>query len=316
MSKTVNPALHPEALYAKSQVYISKGLRAKRSGELDEYQLWASLALELLAKSSLSSSIHPALIADPQHYQSLFAACGHPLSPDIKTITAKTLFPRLTHVSKRFDTRVQKFCEQLSLRRNSELHSGESPFSGMKTEAWEKKYWHAIAVILEIQEKGLEQWLGAEDSKAPKQILENTDAAIKMAVQTRISHAREDFETAHKNIEKRAEYVQNNECTRVYSHRKEFDINIDSFELSDCPSCGAKGVLGGMFWEEEVCDEIDQDDPFVEYVDKIYLSEEFLCKVCGLHLLGFKEIEASPLPEEFHEFDERKREFEPDYGND
>lgn len=154
MSNSTNPALHEEALYAKSQVYIAKGLRAKANGDLDEYQLWASLALELLAKSSLSS-IHPALVADPMHYQSLFAACGYQISPDIKTITAKTLFPRLGHVSRRFDFRVQSFCEQLSLRRNSEIHSGESPFSGMKAEAWEKKYWHAVEVILEIQRKGL-----------------------------------------------------------------------------------------------------------------------------------------------------------------
>lgn len=315
MSNSTNPALHEEALYAKSQVYIAKGLRAKANGDLDEYQLWASLALELLAKSSLSS-IHPALVADPMHYQSLFAACGYQISPDIKTITAKTLFPRLGHVSRRFDFRVQSFCEQLSLRRNSEIHSGESPFSGMKAEAWEKKYWHAVEVILEIQRKGLEQWLGAEDSKAPKQILRDAKAAIQMAVQTRISHAKEDFETAHKNKEERTRYIKEHECTRAYEHWKEFGSNMEGFELNECPSCGAKGILGGILWSEEVSDENDENDPFVEYVEKTYASEEFLCKVCGLHLVGIKEIEASPLPEEFFETEEREREFEPDYGND
>lgn len=315
MSNSNNPALHSEALYSKSQVYIAKGLRAKASGDLEEYQLWASLALELLAKSSLSN-IHPALVADPNHYQSLFAACGHQISPDIKTITAKTLFLRLSHVSRRFDVRVQGFCEQMSLRRNSEIHSGESPFSGMKVEAWEKTYWYAIEVILEIQHKSLEQWLGAEDSKAPKQILSDAAAAVKMAVQTRISHAGDDFLAAQKNEEKRAKFIKEHECKRAHEYWKDFDPNMEGFELNNCPSCGAIGILGGVLWSEEVSDEIDENDPFVEYVEKTYSSEEFLCKVCGLHLLGTKEIQASPLPEEFYETEERERAFEPGYGND
>jgi hypothetical protein len=143
--KNTHLALLPETLYSKSQVYIGRGLRAKNAGDLEEYQLWASLALELLAKSSLSD-VHPSLVADPTHYQSLFAACGKPLSADVKTITAKTLFERLGHISQAFDTRLKTFCEQLALRRNSEIHSGESPFSGMLLEAWEKHFWYAIQV--------------------------------------------------------------------------------------------------------------------------------------------------------------------------
>jgi len=135
MKPTTNPALERDALYAKSQLYIRRGLRAQADNDTEEYQLWASLALELLGKAALAK-VHPALVADPLHYQSLFAACGRQLSPDIKTITAKTLFERLSHIDKSFDSRHQKFCEQMAIRRNSELHSGESPFSGMSAEAW------------------------------------------------------------------------------------------------------------------------------------------------------------------------------------
>src|SRR6266705_6622748 len=115
MKEPTNPALEAEALYTKSQVYIARGLRAQRAGEADEYQLWGSLALELLGKAALAK-VHPALVADPTHYQSLFAACGRQISPDIKTITAKTLFERLGHIEKDFDSRHQRFCEQMALR--------------------------------------------------------------------------------------------------------------------------------------------------------------------------------------------------------
>ena len=153
MKSNTMPSLSPETLYSKAKLYIKRGLKAKSNNDLDEYQLWASLAMELLAKASLST-IHPSLIADPTHQNSIFAACGIKSSLDIKTITTKTLFDRLSHISEKFDTRVRNFCEQLSLQRNAELHSGESPFSG-KTDSWEDHYWYAIQLILSLQEKDL-----------------------------------------------------------------------------------------------------------------------------------------------------------------
>ena len=71
MKPTTNPALERDALYAKSQVYIRRGLRAQGEKDTEEYQLWASLALELLGKAALAK-VHPALVADPTHYQSLY----------------------------------------------------------------------------------------------------------------------------------------------------------------------------------------------------------------------------------------------------
>src|SRR4051794_17617854 len=104
-------ALSADALFAKSQVYIQRAFRAQSANDFEEYQLWASLSLELLGKAALAR-VHSALVADPQHYESLFAACGKPISPDVKTITAKTLFTRLGHLEKSFDARRQRFCEQ------------------------------------------------------------------------------------------------------------------------------------------------------------------------------------------------------------
>ncbi len=47
MPNDVFIAINGGALQAKSQVYIGRGLARKVDGDLDEYQLWASLALEL-----------------------------------------------------------------------------------------------------------------------------------------------------------------------------------------------------------------------------------------------------------------------------
>jgi hypothetical protein len=135
-TKEIAPALSPEALLGKSKVFIARALAAKNQKAMGEYQLWASLALELLGKSALAA-IHPCLVADPQSYVSLFAAAGMHVGTDLKTITAKTLFERLSHASKRFDKKTQEYCERMSLKRNAELHSGEAPFEAVIPTSWE-----------------------------------------------------------------------------------------------------------------------------------------------------------------------------------
>jgi hypothetical protein len=49
MPENVFIAISGDALHAKSKVYIGRALARKADSDLDEYQLWASLALELLA---------------------------------------------------------------------------------------------------------------------------------------------------------------------------------------------------------------------------------------------------------------------------
>lgn len=117
------------------------------SRALDEYQLLASLALELLGKAALARK-YPSLVVDPTHWQSMFVAAGVNVTTDVKTITAKALFERLTHLVPRFDKTIQKFCQDIAERRNAELHSADLPFRTMRLDAWEARYWHAYDTIL------------------------------------------------------------------------------------------------------------------------------------------------------------------------
>lgn len=312
MSETKNPALTRDALYAKSQVYIRRGLRAQAEKDTEEYQLWASLALELLGKAALAN-VHPALVADPTHYQSLFAACDRQLSPDIKTITAKTLFERLSHLEKSFDSRHQKFCEQMALRRNAELHSGESPFSGMSPEAWEQEFWGAVEIILVMQDETLESWLGSEDAKAPAKIIQQAQQALVWAVDNRLSHFKEDFEKEHKGAKQREKIAEESKSLTWNDH------TWDGRDRCKCPACSCSGFLGGSLWNEEVTpwESSDSEDwPPMETLEKTFSAELFVCPTCKLRLYGTKEISAADLPSEFYETEERVREFEDEYGND
>jgi hypothetical protein len=314
MTPSINPALDSEALYGKSQVYIQRGLRSKGAGDAEEYQLWASLSLELLGKAALAG-LHPSLVADPLHTHSMFAACGRQLSSDIKTITAKTLFDRLGHLDKAFDARDQKFCEQMALRRNAELHSGESPFSATKRAPWEKQFWGAVQIVLNMQDKSLDSWLGAESAKAPKQIVEDAAEALRLAVESRVERCRDAFEDKYPK-KKRANTITESEGMRWWELPRRFHVVADAHDRTKCPACGSKGVVAGIRWSEELSTEQDKEDPSVEYVDIVYLAEEFDCPICDLHLFGRKEIEAAELSDEFTKIEVREREFEAEYGND
>ncbi len=320
MKPTTNPALQRDALYAKSQVYIRRGLRAQADNDTEEYQLWASLALELLGKAALAR-VHPALVADPQHYQSLFAACGRQLSPDIRTISANTLFERLSHIEKAFDSRHKKFCGDMASRRNAELHSGESPFSGMSPAAWEREFWGAMETVLAMQDETLESWLGAEDSKAPAKIILQAHEALQWAVKHRISRCKEDFDKKHQDPKRREAVIDGSKKLQWN------DLTWDGSSRYECPACLSSGFLGGTLWNEEVVatepgwsgtDDQGEDygEPPTETVEKSYSIEAFECLICGLHLYGTKEIAAAELPEDFTEREDRELEFGEEYGND
>jgi hypothetical protein len=315
MTKPAPPAFDYNALYAKSQLYVRRAFRARSANDFDEYRLWASLAVELLGKAALAR-VSPSLIADPTHQESLFAACGVPLGTDYKTITAKTLFSRLSHISKDFDPQVQKFCEQLALQRNAELHSGEAPFVGAAQEVWEREYWYAVSMLLKAQERDLDSWLGAEEAAAPKEAVAAAEHAVMQAVAQRVERFRTQFLEAHKNPTKRAQLIADSEKILPWERHKEFSIYADDYVSQKCPACGATGVLGGTLWSEELSEEQDDEDPTVEYVDKTYLSEEFRCFTCGFVADGRREVLGAGITDEFYETDTRERQFEPEYDNE
>lgn len=317
MNKKEYSAFSHEALYAKSQLFISRGYSAKEASRDDEYQLWASLALELLAKSTLSN-FHPALIADPQHSQSIFAACGFGKTVDVKTITASTLYKRLSTMSKQFDHRVKTFCEQIALRRNSEIHSGDSPFSGMNSKSWENHFWHAVHTLLAMQNRDISDWLSAEEAGKAKKLLEEAEKARGMAIVARIENHKKEFESAYKTKEDRDNAIDGSKQISPWSNPKKFSQNIDHFENEECLACCSRAIVGGIFWDEEVVDQDyhNGDYPPTESVDKYFTVEEFWCPICNLRLDGKAEIDTTGLPEEFIVSEEREIEFEPEYGND
>jgi hypothetical protein len=306
------PALSMEALWGKSKKYVARALAAKGRGDMGEYQLWASLALELLGKASLAK-IHPCLIADPQSFISMFAAAGKNIGTDIKTIIAKTLFERLTHVSTRFDKKTQEFCTNLSLKRNAELHSGEAPFEVAEASAWEGRYWHTADIILQAMDQTIETWLGANNARAPKELLNEYTHALSEAAKIRVETAAEGFNNLPKQERKGAHYRAKRMSS--WDVRAAFRYRGASIWDETCPACSSRSFIAGVVVYEEIS-ETEDPDTGEETVDVTLAAEEFHCPSCDLHLSNRAEIEAVGLDIERIITETRRREYEPDYGND
>jgi hypothetical protein len=310
---TLLPAISSEAIFAKSKVYVQRAMRCKADKDLDEYQLWASLALELLGKTCLAQ-IHPSLIVNPQDLISLFAASGVHLGTDIKTIAAHTLYERLRHVTKGFDESVKKFCDGISQRRNAELHSGEVPFREMKLSAWEGRYWHAAQLLLDKMGSSLEEWLGADQAQAPKSILKHAQQALVDAALVRVDRAKEDFSQRKKK--ERDDLLQAAEAKESYHYSGLFRLLGDAEWATECPACTGKGYMAGVLVEEIISEEGLGDYGEEESVDKHYAGEEFKCPVCGLHLASQTEVVATGLSVEHVENEIRERRYEQEYNDE
>ena len=309
-------AIDGDALMGKSKAYIRRALRCKIEGDHDQYQLWASLALELLGKSALAR-IHPSLIVDPTHYKSLFAASRINVSTDIRTITAHTLFERFDHLLPEFDESVKSFCEGLSRRRNAELHSGEVPFHGMMLGAWERRYWHAAELVLRMAGSSLDEWLGAEDSTAPKEIMEQATEATMHAVRIRIEQSGGGFRKLANSMKENARKAA---AERGDRNRELITLEEpDAFWDVECPGCHERAVVAGMQYGEEIVEDVEPSvDSFGlwEIVERRYVGEELHCPVCGLHLKGSAEIAAGDVEAGHTEFEEREAEYQAEYMNE
>jgi hypothetical protein len=245
-------AINGDALHAKSKVYVGRALARKGAGDLDEYQLWASLALELLGKAALARK-HPSLVVDPTHWQSMFVAAGINVTTDVKTITAKTLFERLAHLVPRFDKTVQKFCQDIAERRNAELHSADLPFRTMRLEGWEARYWHACDTILHHMGSSLEHWLGAGGAKAPRQLLDEAAQALEAAVKLRVEAVKERFMALKKSDRDRL--TADAELREPQHQAALFKGSHEEIWTGSCPACGCRAFMTGEQTGEDISEE-------------------------------------------------------------
>lgn len=293
-----------ESLWNKSKLYIGKAINKRDEGDFAEFQLWASLFLELLGKAALAYK-HPSLIVDPNTPHGFLVAINESQSTDFKTITAKTVFERLQNLVNvpRFDADTKKFCMTLANHRNEELHSGALPFVGMSMDHWLPKFWDVCKMLLEFQNKSLRDLLGPREARATEEIIQARSVSLKAIIEARIQRHRTEVRIKYEGPVPR-------DVLKVIPV-----LSDEDQETTTCPSCGGHAVIYGEILDEGP-EYIDEEDPWITYQDNQYEITSLKCRVCDLKLNSLDEVTAAGIDHTFEKTITIEPDYEPDYGND
>lgn len=149
------------ALFLKARLFINHALDDERATE--ERLLWASLALELLAKAALSR-VSPVLIATPsEEGNSLLVATGL-IDGDVRfrSIEAKTVFTRCAKAFKPFNG---KEALKIAHARNAYLHTAAPTITKLPADQWWPRYWAQAHVLITALDRYLHDFVGHDRVK-------------------------------------------------------------------------------------------------------------------------------------------------------
>lgn len=290
MRRTVNPgqtpaSWDPKALYDKAERYVQH-ISVQDSDEW-EYALWSSLALEFLARAALAN-VSPALLAetDNKNWTSLYHALG--FSPNEeryspKSISISDVFQRLTAILPEFTKELESFGKLHTGRRNSELHSGELAFDGIRSSVWQPRFYQTCAVLLASMGMTLRDFLGEDEANVAAQLIAAAADDSAKAVKGEVE--------AHKKVWSAKDEVIRNQlstqaaiwATRQVGHRVK------------CPACMSQSLVVG----EPVAAPARKliDDEITE--TQAHLPNRFECIACGLKLTGLSRLAAVGLGDRY-----------------
>jgi hypothetical protein len=280
----------------------------------------------LLARTVVAS-VHPALLADPQQEgANLLYAFGFGQPKRLRSVPAATVFRRCAVVVDDFtDGDVNGAIGLIELR-NEELHSGGTPFAGLKTGVWLSNYYRLTEILLRNLGKDLEDLFSEEEAQAARTMIAAAAEALESEVKQYIAEVRAAFEAL--GPEEQARRLAFG--ARVIGDRAEKAVAAtDLGVIVECPACGGKAWVSGEFvraGEPQAGEEF-----IVQEIVKIPTGLE--CPACGLtlsghgrmHVIGHGGFFTGQLhedPKSFYniEFDisdvDLSELFEPEYGND
>jgi len=154
----VTDPFDPDALFKKAQLFVNRSYEASEADQFDAAALWASLALEILAKWALAK-VNPCLIADPSDDgKSLLTAAGVSKNvPEFKTIPAKAAYSRCARAFPPFNERESG---RISGNRNDDVHSGALPYASLHEATWWQRFWAQAALLLNAHDLSVHDLAG------------------------------------------------------------------------------------------------------------------------------------------------------------
>lgn len=301
-----------EALYGKAQRrwQVAQGFLPTDP----EYAFQLSLCMEFLGRAALAKK-SPALLADPQAGggDSLIEALGLGTAELPRSIQAKTVWLRCERLVTGFSPDDRKFCESLAEKRNEEIHSGEAAYVNYSADSWQPRFFRASKILLASLERSLDDAFGPEPAAAAEAMIVGLGEDVAAAVAAAIATARGTWEA-----------LDDDTCKLLRERNSVIPLRHESEDTRVCPSCGERGVIGGL--KSHISTPTFDDDTIT--VTRTFTPTRFACRCCQLKLAGHAQMKAAGLGMPYTEVDKTDvvehyaERFEehfdegPDYGND
>lgn len=271
------------ALLSKARRYVEQ----MQGYDHDDWQFafWSSLALELIARSSLAH-VSPVMLADTNEWAQLYFALGH--SPTTQKFVPKSIgisevLNRLQAINPAFEKELRDFCSIHTGMRNAELHSAEMPFEVLKASTWLWKFYRSCEVLLASQSVDLENLLGPDEAVfAKQQVVAAKDEAAKAVLGT-IKSFKEVWQA--KSVAERKKLT---EKAQAWASRQDGHIVA-------CPACSSEALLEG----EPIAapKQVLKEDMVV--ITQAMVPSRFQCVACGLKINGLSQLSAADLGSPF-----------------
>jgi hypothetical protein len=273
-----------DALWQKAKLYARRATAAAPGDPT--FGLWATLALEFLARSSIAS-VHPVLVADPNEPQYLLYAFGYRTDRAPRSIPAKALFARCEAVIPAFTDAERRFAMGLIERRNAELHSGEPAFHDHPSSEWLAEYHRVCEILLAFQGHGLGHLIGADEATTARRLIRAAASDVKGKVLGEIAKRHAAFDDLDPDV--RAA------LRREAGLRARANVLGRLAQRARCPACGSFGALSGQ--RVRSSEPIAEEDTIV--IRTVVLPTRFICYGCELRLSNHPQLHFAGLGDQF-----------------
>ncbi|MFG1652931.1 hypothetical protein ACGFIE_23665 [Micromonospora sp. NPDC049275] len=297
-----------EALWFKAKLFVNHAMDDDEPRAFDERALWASLALELLAKAALSR-VSPLLIASPTEDGGNLLIASGLIEGEGKftSVKAHTLYSRCQKAFRPFS---ERDAQQITWARNSYLHGGSPTFTSIPPDAWWPRFWAQAAILVNAQDKSLDDLVGSDRLPITEKYLAQNKKNIEHRVEMLIERGRQrlaQFRAGSLPARLAREWANPADLSFGWEYRTD----------QACPACGSSGVLEGADAESREVKYDELDEHYYDVLLELTIpADHFSCETCRLVFDTPELIEAAGLPATFvTEGDFRDYE-DDDYGND
>lgn len=242
-----------------------------------EYALWSGFSLEFLARAALAN-VSPALLAETDKtWTSLYHALGfnpteERFSP--RSIAISEVFKRLMAILPSFTKEHEAFGILHTGRRNSELHTGEPAFDGIKGSVWQPRFYQTCEILLSSIGMTLDDFFGKDEANVATQLISAAADDSAKAVKGEVDAHKKVWQA--KGEKERATLLAQASlrASRQAGHR----VN--------CPACASPALIFG----EPVSAPVQslRDGEITEKQE--YLPNLFECSACGLKISGLSRL--------------------------